>query len=153
MSSFVIISKFCYSQQGSHSMNTKRPKLLFGSHETSPIARTGDTVLVESREMTGRREGGEKGQRRQKTKGIGFIGITLSLLLSLVRLRCVSSFRFFPLPLSVLFRLPLSVFFSPPFLLRTRTVFYTDLYHLIFLFTYGSDCYVLKYKKSGTTTT
>jgi hypothetical protein len=34
-------------------------RLLFGSHETSPIirlgnARTGDTVLVKSREMTGR---------------------------------------------------------------------------------------------------
>jgi hypothetical protein len=63
MSSFVIISKFCYSQQGSHSMDTKRPKLLFGSHETSPIARTGDTVLVESREMTFR---GRRGKDDKK---------------------------------------------------------------------------------------
>ncbi len=62
-------------------LNTKEAhgRLLFGSHETSPIlwlGKPGDTVLAKHREMTGRTQTlpwwlGEKGKRRQKIKYIG----------------------------------------------------------------------------------
>jgi hypothetical protein len=51
----VLTGLYACTQRG---LNTKRPTLifLFGSHETSPITWIGtcDTVLVKSREVTGR---------------------------------------------------------------------------------------------------
>ncbi len=64
MSSFVIISKFCYSQQGSERLNTKRPTLVFFLGNTKPLLSPAPAIQCsESREMTFR---GEKGSRRQK---------------------------------------------------------------------------------------
>ncbi len=50
------------------------------SHHMDRQARIGDTMLVKTREMTGRTQTlpwrlGEKGQRRQKTKYIGSVGL------------------------------------------------------------------------------